>query len=131
MSQPASGQTRHVVTSADLFSRPENAEAQSRRTGERRVLDRSSNSRLSRAHETSAPSPHERRGRDCCLSWPAAQSRSDGAARLGGRRGRPFVKPGSGSRLAATGRSARAQVQAEIVPFLRSGPQLGRELVVR
>jgi hypothetical protein len=41
----------------------------------------------------SALSPHQRRRRDCCLSWPAAASRSHGAARLSGRRARWFVRP--------------------------------------
>ena len=39
-----------------------------------------------------ASSPHQRRRRDCCLSWPAAQSGSHVTARLGGPRGRWFVR---------------------------------------
>ncbi len=44
-----------------------------------------------RGRPTSAFSAHQRRRRDCCLRWPAAQSRSDGAAGFGGRHGRWFV----------------------------------------
>jgi hypothetical protein len=42
--------------------------------------------------QTAGLSPHQRRRRDCChLTWPSGQSRSQGGARLGGRRGRRFV----------------------------------------
>jgi hypothetical protein len=54
---------------------------------------------------TSAMSPDQRRGRDCCLSWPTAHSRSHGAARLGGRRVRWLV--GAGVRLIGADRETR------------------------
>jgi hypothetical protein len=53
-------------------------------------------------------SPHQRRRRDCCFSWLAAQSRSDNSGRLGRRRGRLFVKR-EASRRCARAPAARPQ----------------------
>ena len=55
-------------------------------------------SRSAALDNTAAMSPHQRGHQDCCLSWPAAKSRSHGAARLGGRRDRCFVNAGVSAR---------------------------------
>lgn len=47
--------------------------------------------RLPAASFAAGLSPHQRRRRDCCFSWPAAQNRSDRPGRPGRRRGRLFV----------------------------------------
>jgi hypothetical protein len=68
--------------------------------------------------DTPAMSPHQRRRRDCCLSSPAARGRSPGAARLGGRSGRPFMQREVRSSRADTRLSCTAQAAGSSFPLL-------------
>jgi hypothetical protein len=76
----------------------------------------------------SAMSPQQRRRRDCRLSWPAAQSRSHGAVRLGGRRGRLFVKAGVSFRLIGVLKLLTKESQATSTRTPASPRSLARSL---